>query len=110
MTGVFGYDCNNRHKLEAAAEDAARQTPGYGQGIPVGSTRSALTIAILPWRLWRGRLIPNTHRPEAPGEHLAVYAISIAHEIAWPLLPGISLRPGQSYRGSLLALPAPTAR
>jgi len=38
MTGVFGYDCNNRHKLEAAAEDAARQTPGYGQG---RSTRSA---------------------------------------------------------------------
>ncbi len=40
-TGAFGCDCNNRHKLEADAEDAARQTPGYGQGTPVGSTRSA---------------------------------------------------------------------
>jgi hypothetical protein len=41
MTGVFGHDCNIRHMLEADAEDAARQTPAYGRGIPVGSTRSA---------------------------------------------------------------------
>ncbi len=39
--GVYESDCSNRHKCEADGEDAARQTPGYGQGIPVGSIRSA---------------------------------------------------------------------
>ena len=36
MTSAFGYDCNNRHKLEADGEDAARQTLPYDQGIPLG--------------------------------------------------------------------------
>jgi hypothetical protein len=40
-TGAFGSDCSNRRKREADAEDAARQRPRYGQGTPVGSTRSA---------------------------------------------------------------------
>ncbi len=39
--GVYESDCSNRHKREADGEDAARQTPGYGQGIPVESIRSA---------------------------------------------------------------------
>ncbi len=38
---VYESDCSNRHKREADDEDAARQTPGHGQGIPVGSIRSA---------------------------------------------------------------------
>src|SRR3974390_1778579 len=40
-TRAFGYDCNNRHKLEADGEDAARQTLPYDQGIPLGSSRLA---------------------------------------------------------------------
>jgi hypothetical protein len=41
------------------------------------------TIAILPWRPRRGRPIPNTHRPKAPGENVTVNPVPIAHEIAW---------------------------
>src|SRR6266567_6584543 len=40
-TGAFGCDCSNWRKRKADAEDAARQIPRYGQGIPVGSTQSA---------------------------------------------------------------------
>ncbi len=38
---VSECDCSTQHKREADGEDGARQTPGYGQGIPVGSIRSA---------------------------------------------------------------------
>ncbi len=38
---VYEFDCSNQHKREADGEGAARQTPGHGQGIPVGWIRSA---------------------------------------------------------------------
>jgi hypothetical protein len=60
-------------------------------------TDQPLTIAVLPWRPWRGRTIPNAHRPKAPGEDFAVYAIPIAHQIAWPLLPAVGLRQLATY-------------
>lgn len=55
------------------------------------------TISILPWRSRRGWPIPNAHRPEASDEDLAVDAVPIANEIAWPLLPAISLRQLATY-------------
>jgi hypothetical protein len=97
MTGAFGCDCSNRRKREADAEDAARQIPRYGQGIPVGSTQSASHNSILPWRPRRSRPIPNTHRTKTPNENLAINAIPIADEIAWPLLPAVSLHQLPTY-------------
>jgi hypothetical protein len=56
-----------------------------------------LTIAILPWRSRRGWPIPNAHCPKTPDEDITVDAIAIANEIAWPLLPAISLRQLATY-------------
>ena len=77
MTGAFGCDCSNRRKREADAEDAARQIPRYGQGIPVGSTRlvfhnshSAMATAA------------QSADPEYPEGRIAINAIRIADEIA----------------------------
>ena len=49
------------------------------------------TITVLPWRSRRGWTIPNAHCPETSDEDLTVDIIPIANEIAWPLLPAISL-------------------
>jgi hypothetical protein len=48
------------------------------EAFPSDRANQPLIIAILPWRLWRCRLIPNTHHPNAPGEGLAVGAVPIA--------------------------------
>src|ERR1035437_10281935 len=56
-----------------------------------------LTISILPWRSRRGWPIPNGHRPKMPYEDVAVDAVPIANEIAWPLLPATSLRQLATY-------------
>ena len=41
MRGASGFDCSSLRKIEVDTEGAARQTQQYGQGIPVGSSRSA---------------------------------------------------------------------
>src|SRR5665647_3101951 len=56
-----------------------------------------LTIAILPWRSRRSWSISNTHRPKTPDKDIAVDAVPIADEIAWPLLPAVSLRQLATY-------------
>ena len=56
-----------------------------------------LTIAILPWRSRRRWPIPNAHRPKTSDEDVAVDAVPIANEIAWPLLPAVSLRQLATY-------------
>jgi hypothetical protein len=56
-----------------------------------------LTMAILPWRPRRDRPIPNTHCSKAPDEDLAINAVPIADEIAWPLFPAISLHQLATY-------------
>jgi hypothetical protein len=40
MIGVSGFDCSSLRKIEADAEDAARQIRRHGQGSRVGSSRS----------------------------------------------------------------------
>ena len=45
----------------------------------------------------RGVVIPKAHRPKASDEDLAVDTVPIANEIAWPLLPDISLRQLATY-------------
>ena len=55
------------------------------------------TISILPWRSRRGWSIPNAHHPKASNEDIAVDAVPIANEVAWPLLPAISLRQLATY-------------
>src|ERR1035437_637572 len=37
--GAFGFDCSSLRKIEANAEDAARQIRRHGQGSRVGSNR-----------------------------------------------------------------------
>ena len=62
------------------------------KAVPSDRADQPLTIAILPWRSRRGWPVPNAHRPKTPDENLAVDAVPIANEIAWPLLPPTSLR------------------
>ena len=67
------------------------------KAFPSDRPNQPLTIAILPRRPRRGRPIPNAHRTKAPGEDLAINAVPIANEIAWPLFPAISLRQLVTY-------------
>ncbi len=67
------------------------------KAFPSDRADQSLTIAVLPWRPWRYRPIPNTHCPEAAAEDRAVYTIAIADEITGSLLPAISLCQLASY-------------
>jgi hypothetical protein len=67
------------------------------KAIPSDRTDEPLTIAILPWQSRRGCPIPNAHRRKTPDEDIAVGAVPIANEIAWPLLPAVSLRQLATY-------------
>lgn len=67
------------------------------KAVPSDRADEPLTIAILPWRSRRGWSIPNAHRPKMPDEDIAVDSVPIANEIAWPLLPAISLRQLATY-------------
>ncbi len=67
------------------------------KAFPADRPNQPLTIAILPWRPRRRRPIPNTHRTKAPDKDLAINAVPIADEIAWPLLPAISLHQLATY-------------
>ena len=59
------------------------------KAFPSDRPNQPLTIAILPWRPRRDRPIPNTHCTKAPDKDLAINAVPIADEIAWPLFPVI---------------------
>ena len=48
-------------------------------------------------RLRRSWPISNTHRTNAPNENLAINPVPIADQIAWPLLPTISLHQLATY-------------
>ena len=41
------------------------------------------SMSILPWRLWRGWPVTNSHRMKTPFEYLAVGAITIADDVIW---------------------------
>src|SRR5262249_21230864 len=69
---------------KADTEDVARQIPRYGQGFSGDRPNQPLTIAILPWRPRRGWPIPDTHPTKTTDEDLAINAVPIADEIAWP--------------------------
>src|SRR5262245_48247873 len=51
---------------------------------PVDRPNQPFTIAILPWRPRRGWPIPDTHPTKTTDEDLAINAVPIADEIAWP--------------------------
>src|SRR5215469_525119 len=67
------------------------------KAFPSDRANQPLTMAILPWRARRGRPISNTHRTKASDKDLAINAVPIADEIAWPLLPAISLHQLATY-------------
>jgi hypothetical protein len=67
------------------------------KAFPSDRPNQPLTIAILPWRPRRDRPIPNAHRTKAPDKDLAINAVPIADEIAWPLFPAISLHQLATY-------------
>ena len=67
------------------------------KALPSDRADEPLTIAILPWRSRRSWPIPDAHYPKTPDEDIAVDAVPIANEIAWPLLPAISLRQLATY-------------
>jgi hypothetical protein len=67
------------------------------KAFPSDRPNQPLTIAILPWRPRRSRPIPNTHRTKTPNENLAINAIPIADQIAWPFFPAISLHQLPTY-------------
>src|SRR3974390_1278724 len=67
------------------------------KAFPSDRPNQPLTIAILPRRPRRGRPIPNAHRTKTPDKDLAINAVPIANEIAWPLLPAVRLRQLATY-------------
>src|SRR6266702_4544456 len=67
------------------------------KAFPSDRPNQPLTIAILPWRPRRDRPIPNTDRAKAPDKDLAINAVPIADEIAWPLFPAISVHQLATY-------------
>src|SRR5215216_7814788 len=55
--------------------------------VPADRTDKPLRVAVLPWRLWCGRPIPNAHRSNAADEGSAIDTISRAMPAHYGLRP-----------------------
>jgi hypothetical protein len=79
--GVFSRHCKTPYTKGAFGAGAARQRRRCDQGIPAGSSQSAVPyVSILPWRLGRNWPVTNAHGAKPPGENLAIELVAIADE------------------------------
>ena len=57
------------------------------KAVPSDRTDKPFTISVLPWRPWRGRTIPNAHRPKSSDDNIAIGAVSVANDVSRRFLP-----------------------
>src|SRR6266404_1961897 len=61
------------------------------QAIASDRTDRPFTIPVLPRRSWRGRPIPNAHRPKAADEDVTVDGVAVTNDVARRYVPTIGL-------------------
>src|SRR6267142_195917 len=58
---------------------------------PPDRTDRPFTIPVLPRRSWRGRPIPNAHRPKAADEDVTVDGVAVTDDVSRRSFPTIGL-------------------